>query len=352
MLSLMSTNIISTNSIDAAKQLLKDSGIGLIDAIILSLELIRECKGRGDVLKRAREGIRLGADALKKLNRSVSFEKALNETIKSKAHRRIRTIKDIQYSMNQLLRACPELQRRQMRGITPEECADYLRRGFDSDRQRYKGRVVLNGIFSLAHKRGWCDENPIERVDVPPIQEKMVCSLDIDEIECLLYAALEPEFESCGPGLGLMLYAGIRPTEVRRLHWSNINFTEKIITIMPEHSKTGGARHVTILPVLDKWLQLFSNNNSPDELICLPNWLTVWKALRKSAGWGTSGGLTRWPQDCLRHSFASYHVKMFRNFTDLQIEMGHRSSSLLRTRYLNMNGITSESAERFWRGIL
>lgn len=30
------------------------------------------------------------------------------------------------------------------------------------------------------------------------------------------------------------------------------------------------------------------------------------------------------------------------------MEMGHRSSSLLRTRYLNMKGISPQTATRFW----
>ena len=30
------------------------------------------------------------------------------------------------------------------------------------------------------------------------------------------------------------------------------------------------------------------------------------------------------------------------------MEMGHRSSALLRTRYLNMKGISPQTATRFW----
>lgn len=349
----MDTDGITINKMaDAAEQILDGSGIDLIQAAILAMELVRECKGRGDVLKRARMGIRLGSEALKKSGQSVTFERALQETLQSKSHRRLRTLRDVKYTMEKLLRECPDLKKRHMRSISTKDCLKYLERGFSTERQRHKGRVILNGIFTMAHKRGWCEENPVSKVDVPPILEREIHSLLIEEVETLLKTSLLTEFSSCAPGLGLMIYGGIRPTETLRLRWGDINLKEKIVSILPAHSKTGGMRHVTVYPVLERWLRPFCNGKDPDALICIPSWPFIWKALRRKAGWGTREGEKPWPQDCLRHSYASYHAKYFRNFSELQIEMGHRSSALLRTRYLNMRGVTKESAERFWKGIL
>jgi len=53
--------------------------------------------------------------------------------------------------------------------------------------------------------------------------------------------------------------------------------------------------------------------------------------------------------DVLRHTFASYHARQFRNFASLQMDMGHSSLSLLRTRYLNMEGISSRESAAFWQ---
>lgn len=344
--------MIANKEAVAAQQILAGSGIDLIQAAILTMELVRECKGRGDLIKRVRMGIQLGADALKKSTQSVTFDKALEETLQAKSHRRVRTVRDVKYTMEKLLRECPDLKRRHVRSITAKDCLLYLERGFSTERQRHKGRVILNGIFALAIKRGWCEENPIKKVDVPPICEREIKSLMIEEVEILLRTSLLSEFSSCAPALGLMLYSGIRPTEVTRLKWGDINMKEKIISILPVHSKTGGMRHVTIYPVLERWLRPFYDARKSDDPLCIPSWTFIWKDLRKKAGWGTGKKLAPWPQDCLRHSYASYHAKYFRNFSDLQIEMGHRSSALLRTRYLNMRGVTQESADRFWKGIL
>ena len=52
-----------------------------------------------------------------------------------------------------------------------------------------------------------------------------------------------------------MIFAGIRPQEVERLLWENIALRDGCIILNSKHTKTGGARHVTILPVLAKWLK-------------------------------------------------------------------------------------------------
>ena len=75
------------------------------------------------------------------------------------------------------------------------------------------------------------------------------------------------------------------------------------------------------------------------------NWKQKWRQVR--ARFSALTGRP-WQTDVLRHTFASYHAKHFKDYNLLQMEMGHRSSSLLRTRYLNMKGISPQTATRFW----
>ena len=79
-------------------------------------------------------------------------------------------------------------------------------------------------------------------------------------------------------------------------------------------------------------------------MICPANWLHHWRELRRSAGWSTPA--RRWPQDALRHTFASYHLSHFRSFAELQLEIGHRDATMLRTRYVDMRGV--RGAAGFW----
>ena len=40
----------------------------------------------------------------------------------------------------------------------------------------------------------------------------------------------------------MMLYSGIRPHEVARLTWAQVDLRERAIYILPQHSKPGGWR--------------------------------------------------------------------------------------------------------------
>ena len=82
----------------------------------------------------------------------------------------------------------------------------------------------------------------------------------------------------------MMLYAGIRPHEVARLTWAQVDFRDRAIYILPRHSKTGGARRVTIHKPLMR-IQQRHNERTHDKKICPANWLHHWQELRRSAGW-------------------------------------------------------------------
>ena len=141
----------------------------------------------------------------------------------------------------------------------------------------------------------------------------------------------------------MMLYAGIRPHEVARLTWAQVDLRERAIYILPQHSKTGGARRVTIHQPLMKILRRYQRS-PPEKKICPPDWLRHWRELRRAAGWNAPAH--PWPQDALRHTFASYHLSHFRSYAELQLEIGHRDASLLRTRYVDQRGVVN--ARAFW----
>ena len=72
----------------------------------------------------------------------------------------------------------------------------------------------------------------------------------------------------------------------------------------------------------------------------------VARPMGRASLWDANG--KRWPNDALRHTFASYHVLIHRNIPQLQLEMGHSSSTQIMHRYMNLSGVDQEMAERFW----
>jgi len=121
-----------------------------------------------------------------------------------------------------------------------------------------------------------------------------------------------------------------------------VDLVHGYIALQARHSKTGGARRVTIHPPLRRILERAAARGGGR--ICPASWGRHWAALHRAAGWGSPA--RPWRQDVLRHTFASYHLGHFRSYTVLQYEVGHRDASLLRTRYVDLQGV--EAAALFF----
>ena len=323
----------------AALAVLKSAGEDLVATAIIAKEALEV--GRGKV-RRARRCIVAGAEELKKQERTVSFEKAVAAALEARRERRVRTVYDFRYFTRRFMKRCPGLARRKVRTISAQECAQYIEQAFDTPRQRQKARLILSGVFGTAVKQGWCSENPVSKVEAPRVVEKQVPILTPQEIRDLQQTAAHYRNGSCAAAVGMMLYAGIRPHEVARLSWAQVDLRERAIYILPQHSKTGGARRVTIHKPLLKILRVHQRTDG--ERICPANWLHHWRELRRAAGWDSPA--RPWPQDALRHTFASYHLSHFRSYAELQVEIGHRDATLLRTRYVDQRGVRSSA--QFW----
>ena len=329
---------------------LADAGLTMLQAVRLALDLVEETGGmrrRGAVsMQRCRRVIQLGSEQWRAQHRSVSFATAVQSLLHAKAARRKRTLTEIRGVTARLLRADPRLAHRRVNSITPRMLGELLNTHLPTPRQREKARVVLHGVFAHCMRQGWMQGrgNPAAALRFSVEPETEIAPLEWRQIRRLLRTARRAEHRSCMPALGLMLWAGIRPAEVGRLQWGDIDLAERVISVRPRHSKTGGRRHVQICPALAAWLAQAAPAAPPPEFrVCPPNWQRRWKRLRLAAG------IVPWPQDVLRHTFASYHAKHYRNFPLLQMEMGHRSAELLRTRYLNMRGLTAAHAAAFWK---
>ena len=304
----MNMRIELTENDYAALTLLKNTGTPVLDVAQLACAALKAGRGR---IKRALKCISAGAEALRQQERTVSFEQAVAAALEARKDSRIRTIYDFRYFTRRFMKRCAGLARRRVRSITPQECAEYIETAFDTPRQRQKARLILSGVFGTAVKRGWCDANPVSKVEAPRVVEQPVPVLTPQEIEQLTTTAEAYQGGSCAAAVGMMLYAGIRPHEVARLTWAQVDLQARAIYILPRHSKTGGARRVTIHRPLQRILRALKR--AENEKICPRNWLRHWRELRRASGW--SGG-RKWPQDALRHTFASYHLSHFRSYAE------------------------------------
>ena len=260
--------------------------------------------------------------------------------LKSKQHLRPDSIRDIRCIGNRLLRTSPELGKRNFSELSVSECEEWLNAAFHTNPQFNKARTMLHGLFEFALRREWCDKNPIKRIERKKVVEKEIQPLKLAETKRLIKTAQResPEYAIVA---ALLVYTGIRPREVRRLTWRDIDTAEKTITVRSQCSKTGGVRQVEIPPVLNRLLITHKSQNSSH--ICPTDWQCRWRKIRDNSGFRG-----RWIQDILRHTYASFHAKRYADLPRLQLNMGHRDQSLLRSRYVNMHGISRAEAKSFF----
>ena len=321
------TGTAVTSAEIAALEVLRETGVDILEAALIAKTALEAGHGR---VKRAVECIYAGVETLRSRERTVTFERAVMVALEERRDRRKRTLADFRYITKRMMKRCRGLAKRRVRSIAPQECAEYLRQAFDTPRQRNKARLILSGVFSTAMLHGWCAENPVRKVKPEKIEEKRIEILSNDEIECLTETAAVYAKGACLAAVAIMLLAGVRPHECERLRWRDVRLEDGVIVISPQHSKTGGARCVTIHPPLARILRHIQKADL--ERICPPNWRRLWAGLHKAAGF------THWQPDVLRHTFATHHLATFRSYAELQLEMGHRSADLLRTRYVAMEG--------------
>ena len=330
-----------TNEIISATTLLEGRGISILDATRLicnALDAFPKSSALTPV-QFCSKIIEAGKRQVHIVEMSVSEGFAVY--LESKQHLRKDSFNDIRYLGKRLLRTKPELGKRNFSELSVAECEEWINSAFSTPSQHNKARAMLHGLFEFALRREWCDKNPIKRIERKKVVEKEIQPLKLAETKRLIKTA-QNESPVYAVVAALLVYTGIRPHEVRRLTWRDIDTEEKTITVRSQCSKTGGVRQVEIPPVLNRLL-ITHSRELKEEKICPPNWQRRWRKIRNNSGFRGC-----WVQDVLRHTYASFHAKNYADLPRLQLNMGHRDLSLLRSRYVNMHGISRAEAKSFF----
>ncbi len=120
-------------------------------------------------------------------------------------------------------------------------------------------------------------------------------------------------------------FAGLRMSELENLDWSEIDLAERLILVNSE-GKTG-RRYVKVSDNLAAWLAPLAKKQG--SVISPRSARTARRNASKDAG------LEEWPDNGLRHSFASYHVAHYKNTANTAHEMGN-SEKMVKAHYENL----------------
>jgi integrase len=202
-------------------------------------------------------------------------------------------------------------------------------------RNNFRRLTIL--AFNFAVKRGYAQSNPAKETDKDREPKTKPGILTVEQAQSLL----ENAAPQISPYVAIGLFAGLRRAEIERLDWSEIDFESGHIEVTAEKSKSKIAnRFIEIQPNLREWLlphRKLSGNVTPQDRF---EFRQLFEQARKDAG------IDEWPDNALRHSFASYHVAHFKDAKGLALEMGHADSGMLFNHYRQI--VRPKEAARYW----
>jgi integrase len=242
-------------------------------------------------------------------------------------------LRDLRYRLNKFVQ---DFGHRPIAGITVDELDNWLRALPYSPQSRTNYRTITGLLFSYAESRGIIERNPILRTAKPKLVDRPPEIFAIDELRALLEAGncIAPDVV---PMLAIGAFAGLREAEIQRLDWSEVDLARGHIEVKAAKAKSARRRIVSIQPNLAAWLRPYSG---------MTGHVVPQGARGKLDRVRKAADLTRWPQNGLRHSFASYRLAATHDAPRVASELGHTSPQMLYSTYREL--VLPEEAERYW----
>jgi integrase len=222
-------------------------------------------------------------------------------------------------------------------GITVDELDDWLRALPYSPQSRTNYRTILGLLFSYAESRGIIEKNLILRTAKPKLVDRPPEIFTVDELRSLLETASHTAPDVV-PMLAVGAFAGLRDAEIKRLDWSEIDLARGHIEVKAAKAKSARRRIIQIQPNLAEWLRPYA---------AMKGSVVPEGARGKLDRVCKAAGLLRWPNNGLRHSFASYRLAACYDAPRVAGELGHTSPQMLYSTYREV--VLPEEAELYWK---
>jgi integrase len=186
-------------------------------------------------------------------------------------------------------------------------------------------RKHLVTFLNFALKRGWVEKNHALNINLR-IERYEVHILTPEQVARLLFACdvlQEPARSSMCAYIALAAFAGIRPEELHRLNWRDIDLENNSIYISKSVSKVNDDRNVPITENLRAWL--LSIKNRTGVIAPASSFRRRFNTVRPVAGFRTwqspKGDI--WHHDVLRHTYGSCWLAIHQNRPLLAEHMGN-----------------------------
>jgi integrase len=225
---------------------------------------------------------------------------------------------------------------RPIKGIVASEIESWLHELALAPQSINNYRAIVRAFFEYALKRELVEKNPVTSVDKVKLVNKAPEIFTPKQLADLL-AAADP---SLLPTLALQAFAGLRTAEVLRLEWSEVDLVRGFVTVAAHKSKTARRRLIPIAQNLAEWLRPYTQMSGPVYSTKTRNYHADIETPRSSIG------LAAWPNNGLRHSFASYHLAFHQDAAALMLQMGHTTTREIFEAYREL--VRPDEAQAYW----
>ena len=173
---------------------------------------------------------------------------------------------------------------------------------------------------SHAIKKGWLHLDPCRRIEVPSLAPPPPEVIPNETIRTLLSITMGT-YQYMVPFYLLGFYAGLRPKELERINWTDVNLEEGLVVVDSCASKVRRRRPVKLLGNASGILKLFR-----DQPI-------ISKRHRKGAKLVSELLPSRIHRDGMRHTAATHMVNVYESFEKAAKELGNSPDILKSTYY-------------------
>jgi len=219
--------------------------------------------------------------------------------------------------------------------VTHGQLETWLRSRAGSLRSRNNYRGLIVTLWRFARQRGYLLRDRATEADMLPRAKDN--GTEIEVFRPADFSKLIAKADATVvPFLAIGAFTGLRHAELLRLEWEDVRFDQGFVEVKAKKAKTAQRRLVPIQPNLQAWLAPYRAHTGP---VC------VWSRIgRKASVLAREMGI-RWPNNGLRHSYATYRLAHCQDAAKVALEMGNTPSMIFR-HYREL--VTPKDAAAWW----
>ncbi len=188
---------------------------------------------------------------------------------------------------------------------------------------RNNARRYYIQLWNWAVKEHHALSNVASALTIAQADESLPEALSLDQVKALLKATRDND-PALMPWLCTGLFAGLRVAELARLDAAAFRAGKLHLDV--SITKTRDRRILDLMPNLVEWLDAYP----PTGPLLQTNHRKRFEAVREKAG------LATWPNNALRHSFATFHLAAFQDAGKTAHYTRHQSQITLHKHYIDL----------------